>query len=404
MKRLIAWFLATVLAVLPFRASYGENEQPESMPLLREVKQLLAERGLGGEPAVVERALISALLEISDPNAVLWSEAELENHMQVLSGYRQTPGLLLKPGAAHPVVEGTVPGSPAAGKFQQGDVIRLVNGRTVGNDVARLYRLLHRDTDTPQEIEIMRGEETITLEIQREWQQMPPVKVKELLPRSIVYVALRGFYGDADEIVAALTAHSETDPIGRIIDLRCAVGTDLSIVDAALNLLQKRHDHLYTIGERKNGEQREVRRTGDGIIDEPVMILLGPETRGAAEVFAAAATRCRQVLLIGSASYGDMLVREGVELTSGDILYLASKVLVVGETSYLGDNGVEPDINVSRNDYLIWSAEEEDRAVRRRRHENNEEDRRRLRERVGDDAVLQRAVELLLGLEALRLN
>jgi carboxyl-terminal processing protease len=375
------------------------------MSLLREVHGLLEERGLGGEPAEVEQALLEAMLRIADPNARVWSAAELEEHRLALRGYRCTPGVLVEPGTPHPRAAGALPGSAAEGHVQAGDAIVTVNGAPMEHrHPAAVYQRLHRDGDAPVELALRRAEETVSVKLDRAWQQMPAVESVELLPRPIAYTSLRGFYGDGEALREGLTAFSEAQPIGRIIDLRRAAGDALDLVDQALNLLQKRHDLLYTLETRNNGERRVSERTGDGLLREPVMILIGPETRGAAEVFAAAATRCRQVLLIGAATRGDMLVREAVPLSTGDWLYVASRTLAAGETTYLGDKGVDPDIAVSSQEYVSWSPENSSGLLRQRQTAAGEEENRLLRQRVGDDAVLQRAVDLLLGLEALRLH
>ncbi len=402
-RSLLSLLLFLVLACHP--AVADDPGAPEAMSLLREVNALLEERGLGGEPAEVEQALLEAMLRIADPNARVWSEDELEAHHRALRGYRHTPGLLLRPGSPFPLVSGTLPGSDADGNVQAGDAVTAINGASMEyRHPAAAYRRAHRDGDAPVELTLRRGEETLDMPLARAWRQMPPVESVERLPRSIAYTGLRGFYGDGAAIHEGLTAFPDDPPIGRIIDLRQAAGDDLDLVDEALNLLQKRHDRLYVLEARNNGERRISERTGEGLIREPVMILIGPETRGAAEVFAAAATRCRQVLLIGASSRGDMLVRDAVPLSTGDRLYVASRTLVVGETEYLGDKGVEPDIAVSAHEYVTWSAGDRAGVLRQRQTAAGEEENRLLRQRVGDDAVLQRAVDLLLGLEALRLH
>ena len=107
-------------------------------------------------------------------------------------------------------------------------------------------------------------------------------------------------------------------------------------------------------------------------------------------------------MLLGQPTKGDPLVREALPLGSGEHLYIVTRRLVVADgTAYSGHQGVRPDIAVAARDLPREQYEPEPTDDEPTEEEQQD---RLLRERVKGDAVLTRAVDVLLGLKALNIG
>jgi hypothetical protein len=71
---------------------------------------------------------------------------------------------------------------------------------------------------------------------------------------------------------------------------------------------------------------------------------------------------------------------------------------------YTGYSGVLPNIQVAADAHTSWSTGKSYEPFYDRKPANGEEENQRLTKRLGDDTILRRGVDILLGLDALNLN
>ena len=110
------------------------------------------------------------------------------------------------------------------------------------------------------------------------------------------------------------------------------------------------------------------------------------------------------VLLLGETTSGDLGLREFVTLPAGQTLRIATRKLVtVSGTTYDGTAGVIPDIHIP-SEPAILSDYDPEPVMGRRAVLTEEWEDRSLRQRTRGDQVLQRAVDILLGMRALNLS
>lgn len=138
----------------------------------------------------------------------------------------------------------------------------------------------------------------------------------------------------------------------------------------------------------------------------PTMVLVDGETHGEAELLAAELKgSCRGTLLIGQETAGDPLVREPRELPDGRVALLPARRWTMEDgTVYDGRRGVVPDIELGDEDKTADAYEPKNPlTLRRNKRGELEEEKvdRALRERIGTDGFLRRAVDILLGLQAM---
>lgn len=131
-----------------------------------------------------------------------------------------------------------------------------------------------------------------------------------------------------------------------VIDLRDAVGGDLyeAFDLAALFLPQG-----AALGEQRmrGGEVRAMTAPGGTKLTMPLVLLVGPDTASAAEVFAGALQHHRRARLIGQKTYGKCSSQTDVVLSDGSVLRLTNREILLPDGRSCSGTGLAPDVIVS---------------------------------------------------------
>jgi len=221
----------------------------------------------------------------------------------------------------------------------------------------------------------------------------------------LCYVTLNGMYpGGGTNVIDLLGKHSRDKCSGLILDARGSGGSDLESVDQISSLFVSGGDVLYAVNDGRGetvSTHRAPERACAGRL-APVMLLVDRETRDASEVLAMVLKDRPGIMLIGSATRGDPAVRELVPLSREQVLYVATGWIAPVEGEGYLDKGIMPNILVSGEPEQP-PIRPEDRVGLRPLSEKAIEDIK-LAKRIADDPGLRRAVDILLGLEALGLE
>ena len=210
--------------------------------------------------------------------------------------------------------------------------------------------------------------------------------------------------GAGDAWIAELTRQAATNRPGLIVDLRGAEGTDLRSVDQMAGLFVAGGTPLYRVLDADGqpvGDHHAETVTSNAVGGWPAMFLIDRATGQAAELLAAVIQhRCR-VMLIGQPTRGDGRLRERVPLTKTESVDLPIRRVALPDGNIM-TLPVEPDILIATNEApFVVSGESTLRNNGRPLSAKAEEDIR-LMTRVQGDPALNRAVDILLGLRALR--
>lgn len=232
----------------------------------------------------------------------------------------------------------------------------------------------------------------------------------ESLPTGIGYVKIRRMDAAAAETAEeALLRWAGEGAVGAVLDVRGAGGRDAEAVEKVSGLFAARNGSWRWKVLEAKGEKESVRGAGggEGQVRYPTMVLTDGETSGAAELLAAVfGGSVRGGMTVGTITAGDPMVRDAVELGGGRMAVLRARVVETGDgRRYDGMKGVEPDVALSEAALAEVPEEAEEPAVSFRRTKkgvlDEEKEDNALRERVKEDAVLRRAVDVIQGLEAL---
>lgn len=246
------------------------------------------------------------------------------------------------------------------------------------------------------------------VELKRTPVELQAVQAADELGMGLCHLKLNGlFAGSGKEIVSVLRGWSASGRAGVVIDLRGAGGGDVASAAEVASLFASPGTLLFSFRNSQD-QDLDVHKAPAGVpLNVPAMVLTDERTEGAAEVLAAAlAGSARGVMLIGTSTRADPMVRDAVNLPDGQQLYVVTKRLLVADgKSHNGREGVKPDIVV---DSAMAAAEEyvpdTPAAGAKAELTAEEKEAKALRERINGDTTLRRAVDVLLGLKALNIR
>lgn len=225
------------------------------------------------------------------------------------------------------------------------------------------------------------------------------VAAVETWPEDIAYLKISGLgRGSGREIRDRLGALQ--GKAGVIVDLRGAGGDDLETVSQLGGLGRSAGDPLFIMTDNRD-KPVTTNSVSEGLaFKPPLMVLTDGQTRLAAEAVVSLWRGRHGVMLIGAGTAGESRFREVLTLPDGQLITLATrKFIPLGSSSYEG-LGIAPDVDVPRgadNGLAVLSGTN---APARPLSVKSEQDRELMR-RVGADAALRRATDILLGLRTL---
>lgn len=233
--------------------------------------------------------------------------------------------------------------------------------------------------------------------------QRESVEEAEAWPEGIFYLKLRGVYKDAGaQVASSLENWSATNSTGVVIDLRHAQGNSLGAVDTLAGMFVGTNALLYRVEDSSNQVVR-VHHSATNVtpvLRLPVILVVDRETGAASEVLAAALKSRGGVLLIGTRTRGDQGLRELIPLSDAEVLYVATRRVIPADGVSFASVGVEPDIELSESGSKALGDFPSQGVEGRPLSEKARQDVELFR-RVGDDAALCRAIDVLFGLKAL---
>jgi len=127
-----------------------------------------------------------------------------------------------------------------------------------------------------------------------------------------------------------------------VIDLRAAGGGELyEAIDAADLFLEPGLDLLQL--ERRSGEIRVIRSTARGMHAPALVLLVGPQTASAAEIFAGILQHHGRAILVGDRTFGKCRSQTERRLSDGSLLRFSNLELRFPDGSTCSGGGLTPD-------------------------------------------------------------
>jgi carboxyl-terminal processing protease len=191
------------------------------------------------------------------------------------------------------------------------------------------------------------GEDAREVMVRRDRVTASDTLKSDLLPQGLLYVLVPvGADNTLAEWVAGLLQVSEQQEepaLGLVLDLRIAgSGSNWPLTEMLALLGNGSMGHYIT----REGEQPVVVRGVDISSSQtvPLVILVGPDTRGAPEVFAGAMQAAGRAPLVGLPSDGNVLRSRQLTLSDGSLLTFADSSYITMSGSDLSLTGLTPDL------------------------------------------------------------
>ena len=411
MKKLFCVFSTLILCAgsLPAQEA-APAPSNDVVQAVKEVVVVLQKYGLPFEAREARDAAVDAVIQVADPQGRLMSDADIAQMKEENKGILHEVGIRMALTNKTFVISEVKKDSAAekAG-LKTGEVVQEIDkGNIAGLMLSEVGELLRGPAAQTVLLKVQdTNSATREIEVKRDPVEAGAIQIAEELPANLCYLKLNGvFERSGKEIVSALRGWAETGRAGVVLDLRGAGGADAQGAADTASLFAESGALLFTFRDAQDQDIAVYKSNSSLLLNMPAMILIDEDTRGAAELLAAAlAGSTRGVMLIGSVSSGDPLVREVQELSGGEHLYLASRRLVLADGKiYSGSEGVKPDLVVAPTAVPATEYEPEPAADGKKELSSEEKEDQLLRERVRGDETLRRAVDVLLGLKALNIR
>ncbi len=224
-----------------------------------------------------------------------------------------------------------------------GDIIYKIDGEVyTGDQMTEASNKIKGKEGSKVKIEIVREDQTIDLEIQRENIKINHVESKELA-NHIGYLKISTFdEGCSEEFKQKYDELKKRNIQSLIIDLRNNGG---GIVDEALEIADYMTDKNATllITKDKNDKEEIKKAKQSKYIDMNIIILTNENTASASEILAGAVKDNNVAKLVGTKTYGKGVIQELLTLNDGSGLKITTNEYYTPNRSKINKVGIEPD-------------------------------------------------------------
>lgn len=239
--------------------------------------------------------------------------------------------------------------------LQVGDVIKSVEGTSVIEKYPEELTALINDADGKIQLEIIRGKETLSFEVEKRELIVPALSSEIKTTQSgkkIGYLYLSAFTSSLALQVEEEIAELEANGIKNLIlDVRGNSGGYLQSATDILELFLEKNDLMFTL-EYKNDTVKYKAEIGNNK-DFNIVVLINGGSASASEVLASALKDHKKATIIGSTSYGKGKVQMTGELEDGSMYKYTSAKWLRPNGECIDGVGIKPDITVELNENYL---------------------------------------------------
>lgn len=407
---LIAFFLSAANQL--FAAADQSTVVAGIMRDVTELGDILQKKHAIFEPSAISTNITTAIIKAVDPFGEVLTKEQAERRAEELRGVFYGVGLTIAIKNKLPTIMDVVKGGAAEAEgLKTGNIIvKIADQKTEGMPLEAVVSRLRGAKDETVRITIRsdeKNQETRECKLKRSIVQMPVTGVTEDWPHQINYLKINGLYENSGaQIVTQLVAWAETKGAGIIFDLRNANGGDLQSAADVAGLFQPADTAILNIRDGSGAVVGSYQGKAGKTIAAPLMVLINRHTSVAAEALAAALGTAKGVLLIGAPTRGDDCIREFIPLADGRTIYIATRRIEIKNGASYHGTGIIPHVSVTQANEPVKTEEtagEEENGPFTKLSEEEKFNRALLRRTKGD-AILQRATDILLGLQALNIK
>ena len=334
---------------------FASSNEDDIANTLEKYKKIINQYYLGevNDEELKEGAIKGYIEGLNDPYTEYISKDEMEDYLEDTMGNFVGIGIYMVKNTENNQIQVLSPikNSPAekAG-ILPGDYITAVDGvKCNGDNFTTISNDIKGEEGTTVKLEILRGNETLNFEIQRENIKVNPVE-GEVLENNIGYIEFTSFdEGTAEDFKAKYEELQKQGITSLIIDLRNNGG---GIVDEALEIAGYIADKdsvlLYEVDKNNNEEVEKSKN--NPIINVPVVILTNENTASSSEILAGALKDLGKAKIVGTKTYGKGVIQEILTLADGSGLKITTEKYLTPNKTEINGIGIEPDETVELPD------------------------------------------------------
>lgn len=318
---------------------------------LNTIKKIINEDFLGevDETKLTEAAIKGYVEGLDDEYTEYFTKEEMEEFKTETEGNYVGIGIYMLKNTKdnNIIVLSAIKGSPAeeAG-LKTGDIIKKVNDKEyTAEEFEKIASDIKGKAGSKVKLEIQRGEETLTFEIERKKIELYPIE-SEVLENDIGYINISSFCEDcSSKFKENYDKLKKKNIKSLVIDLRNNGG---GIVDEALEILDYilDKDSTMLITANKKGEEKIEKAKKKPTIEVPIVVLVNENTASSSEIFAAALKENNKAKIIGTKTYGKGVIQESITLSDGSGIKITTEEYYTPNRNKINKIGITPDIEV----------------------------------------------------------
>ena len=234
--------------------------------------------------------------------------------------------------------------------IRPGDYIVKIDGEEVtGEDIEEASNKMKGEEGSKVKLQILRGEETIDLEVERKNVKVNHVE-SEIYEDKIGYLKIASFDENCSvEFEEKLEELQSKNIESLIIDLRNNGG---GIVDEALSIadLFTDKDATLLIMKDKDGNEEVRKSKTDKKVDLPVIVLTNENTASASELLVGVLKDYNIATSVGTVTFGKGVIQELLTLPDESGLKITTNEYYTPNGNKINKIGIEPDEKVELPD------------------------------------------------------
>ncbi len=274
---------------------------------------------------------IQGLLWTLDPHSAFFTRAEFQKLSQEQSSEFYGIGVSILQHRGGVFVQSVVPGTPAdkAG-LRYGDKFLQVDGKDAAEwSSAEVSKNVRGERGTAVKVKVERASSPtpVDFEIVRGGVPLPSIRNYFLLPNGVGYVGLTGGFQETTsaELGDAIGELQKQGMKSLILDLRGNPGGILEQAIAVMSRFIPANKTVVSVKGRANyTNARDLRTSGGGRDDFPLVVMINGGSASASEIVAGAVQDYGRGLVVGSDSFGKGLVQRVFRLPYGTGLTLTT--------------------------------------------------------------------------------
>ena len=234
-----------------------------------------------------------------------------------------------------------------------GDIIVSAQGQsTQGMTTSDLRDIVRGPEGTTVELELLRGEEILSFQVERK-QILTPVVTSELLEGNIGLVTIANFDERcAQESIAAIESLRAQGAAALIFDVRYNPGGYATELVKLLDYLLPEGELFRTVDY---AGKEQVDYSDEAHLDMPMAVVCNQDSYSAAEFFPAAIREYGAGIVVGTPTCGKGYFQYTYELSDGSCIGLSVGKYFTPQGKSLADVGIQPDIPVEVDEQTAYA-------------------------------------------------